>query len=116
MDQAIRIDNRIFERRQEQQYNPRTFRRTNLQINLPLAHSSAVQHICDNFNHHPIHNLLLRSLQLPSNTSTTDDMDIDLHVVVLSLPNDNRGLVKDFVLFAVSQDTSKHLSSVQLSL
>ncbi|KAH9263033.1 hypothetical protein BASA83_013673 [Batrachochytrium salamandrivorans] len=27
MDQAIRIDNRIFERRQEQQYNPRSFRR-----------------------------------------------------------------------------------------
>ncbi|KAH9268424.1 hypothetical protein BASA83_009427 [Batrachochytrium salamandrivorans] len=30
--------------------------------------------------------------------------------------DDNIGLVKDFVLFAVSQDTSKHLSSVQLSL
>ncbi|KAH9271287.1 hypothetical protein BASA83_006614 [Batrachochytrium salamandrivorans] len=26
MDQAIRIDNRIFERQQEQQYNPRSFR------------------------------------------------------------------------------------------
>ncbi|KAH9244750.1 hypothetical protein BASA81_017832 [Batrachochytrium salamandrivorans] len=33
MDQAIRIDNRIFERRQEQQYVPRPFRR-----NPPLSH------------------------------------------------------------------------------
>ncbi|KAH6575554.1 hypothetical protein BASA62_001854, partial [Batrachochytrium salamandrivorans] len=36
MDQAIRIDNRIFERRQEQQYNPRSFRR-NPPPNTPVS-------------------------------------------------------------------------------
>ncbi|KAH9266546.1 hypothetical protein BASA83_010537 [Batrachochytrium salamandrivorans] len=69
MDQAIRIDNRIFERKQEQQYNPRQFRR-NQPPTQPASrtHPQQYQHrYVDNFNHHPIQQPSLRSLQLPSN-------------------------------------------------
>ncbi|KAH9264558.1 hypothetical protein BASA83_011960 [Batrachochytrium salamandrivorans] len=70
MDQAIRIDNRIFERRQEQQYNPRQFRR-----NQPPNTTRSSQATLSSTNSDLLIttvdlqqiNLLLRSLQLPSN-------------------------------------------------
>ncbi|KAH9264603.1 hypothetical protein BASA83_011933 [Batrachochytrium salamandrivorans] len=80
MDQAIRIDNRIFERRQEQQYNPRSFRRNPLQISLFLAftlnsNNSNMLITTVDLQHS---NLLPQPLQLPLNKHrTSNDMDID---------------------------------------
>ncbi|KAH6566515.1 hypothetical protein BASA60_009448 [Batrachochytrium salamandrivorans] len=55
MDQAIRIDNRIFERRQEQQYNPRSFRR-NPPPNTPVSRIQPQQYqqrFVDNYSRSP---------------------------------------------------------------
>ncbi|KAH9248039.1 hypothetical protein BASA81_014328 [Batrachochytrium salamandrivorans] len=80
MDQAIRIDNRIFERKQEQQYNPRQFRR-NQPPTQPASrtHPQQYQHrYVDNFNHHPIQQPSAPITSTPVQPRrTTDDMDID---------------------------------------
>ncbi|KAH6579713.1 hypothetical protein BASA60_003172, partial [Batrachochytrium salamandrivorans] len=93
---------------------------THLQLNLFLAStlSSTNSNMFDNSNHQQIQQPSAPTTATPvQQRPTSNDMDIDLLVVVLSLLlNDNRGLVKDSALFAVSQDTSKPLVPVQLSL
>ncbi|KAH9252839.1 hypothetical protein BASA81_009247 [Batrachochytrium salamandrivorans] len=80
MDQAIRIDNRIFERRQEQQYNPRHSDEIHLQ-NTPVSriHSSAVpQRFVDNYSRSPANQPSAPITSTPfQQHRTTDDMDID---------------------------------------
>ncbi|KAH9244880.1 hypothetical protein BASA81_017689 [Batrachochytrium salamandrivorans] len=80
MDQAIRIDNRIVERRQEQQYVPRPFRR-----NPPLSHfvprSNANQYSSRDYNL-PVRQTPLQPSAFPTPPSSTqhrstDDMDVD---------------------------------------
>ncbi|KAH9262780.1 hypothetical protein BASA82_000199, partial [Batrachochytrium salamandrivorans] len=80
MDQAIRIDNRIFERRQEQQYNPRQFRR-NQPPNTPVPRSHSQQYqqrFVDNYSRSPANQPSAPITSTPvQQHRTTDDMDID---------------------------------------
>ncbi|KAH6596498.1 hypothetical protein BASA50_005078 [Batrachochytrium salamandrivorans] len=80
MDQAIRIDNRIFERRQEHQYNPRQFRRNPPPIQ-PILRINSQQHqqqYMENPNHHPANQLSAPTTSTPTQQRlTSDDMDID---------------------------------------
>ncbi|KAH9246732.1 hypothetical protein BASA81_015696 [Batrachochytrium salamandrivorans] len=73
MDQAIRIDNRIFERRQEQQYNPRPFRRnqppTQLFLEPTLSNTNSNMLITSIVSQYS--NLLPQPLQLPSTQRPT---------------------------------------------
>ncbi|KAH9271290.1 hypothetical protein BASA83_006617 [Batrachochytrium salamandrivorans] len=113
MDQAIRIDNRIFERRQEQQYNPRSFRR-NQPLNTAVSRIQPQQYqqqYMNNYSRQSIHQTSAPITSTPvQQHRTTDDMDIDLaRRGPLTSQKDNRGLVKDSALFVVSQDTSKPL-------
>ncbi|KAH9270795.1 hypothetical protein BASA83_007165 [Batrachochytrium salamandrivorans] len=96
-----------FERKQEQQYNPRSFRRNPPQLNLFLESnlSSTSATICLQLQSSAIQQPSAPTTATPVQPRlTSNDMDIDLHVVVLSLLlNDNRGLVKDFALFVDSR-------------
>ncbi|KAH9253866.1 hypothetical protein BASA81_008178 [Batrachochytrium salamandrivorans] len=80
MDQAIRIDNRIFERRQEQQYNPRSFR-CNPLPSQPVSRIQPQQYqsrYVDNFNRQPIQQPSVPTTATPvQQHRTSNDMDID---------------------------------------
>ncbi|KAH9262524.1 hypothetical protein BASA83_013788 [Batrachochytrium salamandrivorans] len=79
MDQAIRIDNRIFERRQEQQYNSRPLRRNPLP-NQPVSriHSQQQQQqYVDNYSRSPAQQPLPPTATPTQQRPTSDDMDID---------------------------------------
>ncbi|KAH9244874.1 hypothetical protein BASA81_017682 [Batrachochytrium salamandrivorans] len=80
MDQAIRIDNRIFERRQEQQYNSRPLRRNPLP-NQPVSriHSQQQQQqYVDNYSRSPAQQPSAPTTATPTQQRpTSDDMDID---------------------------------------
>ncbi|KAH9244487.1 hypothetical protein BASA81_018108 [Batrachochytrium salamandrivorans] len=81
MDQAIRIDNRIFERRQEQQYNPRSLRRNPLPSQtIHRIHSQQHQHrFIDNPNHQQIHQPSAPITATPvQQRSTSNDMDYSI--------------------------------------
>ncbi|KAH9255965.1 hypothetical protein BASA81_006003 [Batrachochytrium salamandrivorans] len=80
MDQAIRIDNRIFERRQEQQYNPRPFQRNPppIQPILRINSQQYQQQDMETPNHHPANQLSAPTTStLTQQRLTSDDMDID---------------------------------------
>ncbi|KAH9245822.1 hypothetical protein BASA81_016656 [Batrachochytrium salamandrivorans] len=80
MDQAIRIDNRIFERRQEQQYNSRPLRRNPLP-NQPIPHIHSQQYqqqYVDNFHRQQIQQPSTSITATPvQQRPTSNDMDID---------------------------------------
>ncbi|KAH9264848.1 hypothetical protein BASA83_011677 [Batrachochytrium salamandrivorans] len=79
-DMPIRIDNRIFERRQEQQYNPRQFRR-NPPPNTPVSRIQPQQYqqrFVDNYSRSPANQPSAPITSTPvQQHRTTDDMDID---------------------------------------
>ncbi|KAH9244951.1 hypothetical protein BASA81_017599 [Batrachochytrium salamandrivorans] len=112
MDQAIRIDNRIFERKRSS--------------SITLDHSDAIHLLVSLFfaaNLSSTKNDLLITLIVSKYTNfcpttatpvqqrqTTDDMDIDFaRRGPLTTAERQQRLVKDSALFAVSQDTSKLL-------
>ncbi|KAH6584112.1 hypothetical protein BASA61_007667 [Batrachochytrium salamandrivorans] len=105
-DQAPCSQTRIFERRQEQQYNPRPFRR-NPPPNQPVSRITL-----SSTNSNMLTTTVDQQIQQPSapitatpvqQRPTSDDMDIDFaRRGPLTSSNDNRGLVKDSALFAYS--------------
>ncbi|KAH9263618.1 hypothetical protein BASA83_012961 [Batrachochytrium salamandrivorans] len=79
MDQAIRINNRIFERKQEQQYNLDHSDETppNQPVSRTYPQQYQQQQYVYNSNHQQIQQPSAPTTATPVNTSTTDDMDID---------------------------------------
>ncbi|KAH9244125.1 hypothetical protein BASA81_018510 [Batrachochytrium salamandrivorans] len=118
MDQAIRIDNRIFERRQEQQYNPRHSDETNLQSPVPRSHSQQYQQrFVDNYIDLSKSNLLLDHCNSRPTTSEPDDMDIDFaRRGPLTSSERQQRFIKDFACLRSVRTPQSYLSSVQLSL
>ncbi|KAH9266726.1 hypothetical protein BASA83_010406 [Batrachochytrium salamandrivorans] len=110
MDQAIRIDNRIFERKQEQQYNPQSFRRNPPPTQpqpVSRIHSQQYQHrYVDNFNRQPMQQPSVPTTATPTQQRPTSDtwISILLGVAPSVFQTDSKGLVKDSALFVVSQD------------